>query len=98
MNWKEFKEEWKKLEPARKSEICWFLIAMLCSMIIIIIGSKMFMEYVQQLPDDYKQAINGAFVFAAGTFLCTYVYTRSLSNRIFRLEDRIEKLEGKDEE
>lgn len=98
MNWKEFKEEWKKLEPARKCEMYWFLIAMLCTMIVILIGCKTYMGYAQQLPDDYKQAIGGVFVFAAGTFLCTYFYTKWMSNRMFRLEDRIEKLEGKDEE
>lgn len=98
MNWKEFKEEWKKLEPARKSEIYSYLTAMLCTMIVIIIGLKMFTECVKQLPDDYKQAINGVFMFAAGTFLFTYFYTRWMSNRISRLADRIEMLEGKDEE
>ena len=98
MNWKEFKEEWKKLEPARKNEIYCTIGAILCSTIIMIWGISLFHDYTLLLSEENRLANLGTFMFATGAYLFNYFGYRYHGNRIGRLEDRIEKLEGKDEE
>lgn len=94
--WKEFKKELKELEPSRKAELVSFIVCMLASTILMIMGATWFRDFGIKLQDDYKVALTGVFLFAVGALLFNYFYTRSHCNRMNRLEDRIEKLEGKE--
>lgn len=94
--WKEFKKEWKELEPSRKAEIVNYIVLISSATILMIMGLTWFRDFGLKLQGDYKVALSGLFLFALGAFLFNYLYTRSRSNRMDRLEDRIEKLEGKE--
>ncbi len=94
--WEEFKKEWKELEPSRKGEIVSFIVLILASTILMIMGATWFGDFGIKLQADYKVALTGVFLFAFGALLFNYFYARSHDNRMKRLEDRIEKLEGKE--
>ena len=63
--------------------------------ILMIMGATWFGDFGVKLQADCKVALTGVFLFAFGALLFNYFYTRSQSNRMDRIEDRIEKLEGK---
>lgn len=96
MSWNELKKEWKELEPSRKGELVSFIGLMLASTILMIMGTIWFRDFGIKLQDDYKVALTGVFLFAVGALLFNYFYIRSHCNRMDRIEDRIEKLEGKE--
>ena len=96
MNWNELKKEWKELEPSRRGEIVSFTVIILSATILMIMGATWFQNFGIKLQDDYKVALTGVFLFAFGALIFNYVYARSHSNRMDRIEDRIEKLEGKE--
>lgn len=94
--WKEFKKEWKELEPSRKEEIVCFTVLILSATILMVMGATLFNDFGIKLQDDYKVALTGVFIFAFGALIFNYFYARSHSNRMDRIEDRIDKLEGKE--
>ena len=96
LTWKEFKKEWNELDPSRKGEIVSFIVLILSATILMIMGATWFHDFGIKLQDDYKVALTGVFLFAIGAFLFNYFYARSHSNRMYRIEDRIEKLGGKE--
>lgn len=97
MKWKEFKEEWKKLDKNRKCEIVFFICGLLGSAVIMILGINQMCEYMDLIPSDHKYAIGGAFIFSGGFFMFSYLGWKYDRGRFARIEDRIEKLEGSDE-
>lgn len=98
MKWKEFKEEWKKLDKKRKSEIVLHLCGSLASAVLIICGCAQMSDYLDLIPPDHKYAIGGAFITSAGFFAFWYFCWKADRSRFARIEDRIEKLEGSDED
>lgn len=97
MKWKEFKEEWKKLDKNRKSEIVIFICRILASTVFIILGCNQMCDYIALIPSDHRYAIGGAFIASVGFFLFWYFCWKYDRGRFARIEDRIEKLEGSDE-
>lgn len=97
MKWKEFKEEWKKLDKNRQFEIVAIICGSLVSAAMMILGCRQMGEYLDLIPSDHRYAIGGAFIFSAGLFVLWYSSWRYDRSRFARIEDRIEKLEGSDE-
>ena len=97
MKWKEFKEEWKKLDKKRKNEIVSHICGLLASTILIILGCTQMFDHLDVIPSDYRYAISGAFIASIG-FFAFWSFSWEADRRKFdRIEDRIEKLEGSDE-
>ena len=97
MDWNEFKTEWKKLDTNRKIEIVIHLCGTLLAAVLIIFGCDQMCDYLDKIPSDQKYAIGGAFIAATGYFCFWYFCWKAHCNRFCRLEDRIEKLEGVDD-
>lgn len=97
MNWNEFKTEWKKLDKKRKNEIIAHFIGIVLAAVLIIFGCNQMTDYLDKIPSDQRYAIGGAFIAATGYFCFWYFCWKYHCGRFSRLEDRIEKLEGVDD-
>ena len=98
MKWKEFKEEWKKLDKNRKWEIAANICCALASAVLTILGCNQMCNYLDMIPPDHKYAIGGAFIVSVGFFAFWWSCWKYDRGRFARIEDRIEKLEELDED
>ena len=98
MKWKEFKEEWKKLDKNRQCEVVATILGALAAAVIMVMGLNQMLEYMDLIPPDHKYAIGGAFIFSAGFFIFWYSSWKYDRGRFARIEKRIKKLEGSDED
>lgn len=98
MKWKEFKEEWKKLDKKRKNEVILNVLASIACAVLIILGCHQMSEYIDLIPPDHKYAIGGAFITSVGFFAFWYFSWKYDRSRFDRIEDRIKKLEVSDED
>ena len=96
VKWAEFKKEWNELDKKDKSQIIANIIGILASTVLIILGCVQLSEYVELIPDDHRLAIGGAFICSVG-FWTFHIFSMKGHWRVIQnLDDRIEKLEGKE--
>ena len=98
MQWKEVKEEWKKLDKKRKCETVANICGTLAATILIILGCNQMCDYWDMIPSDHKYAIGGAFIASTGYFVFWWLCWKYDRGRFDRIEERIEKLEGSNED
>lgn len=96
MNWKEFVQELKGLPTDEKIELVLYTCAILGSTVLIILGTKQTLEYIDQVSLEIKYAIGGVYIACMGVFCWMVTLWKSNCRSRDRLDKRIEKLEGKD--
>lgn len=94
MKWAEFKEAWRKASKTEKQDFIMGLVGVFGATALTLLGVCQFATYANALGDDYRYAIGGVFVTACGLWAMVLTYVINVHNRISKLKERIEKLEG----
>ena len=93
MKWAEFKKEWNELEKSERETIIANICGTLAATLLILVGLIQYVNYSDLILDDYKYALNGVFVCAAGFWIFNVFCIKTHYRMMHRISDRVDKLE-----